>query len=475
MLSAAASVCIRCRQELLTNTTRNTWKRSIQTTAVPQREKLKKSNSKPFRQHTERFQNAGGPAPRRDSKERPAPTRKAVFGSPDLVRLHLKRHLPRWAALPTTHRRLQAMGLSMGHAQLLLERFVNETTRTPTALFPPEKDEKWQMQRIMDEVNANLLDGSDRALTKRFMIWAVETLSSKKNIFPSYVLSTIKAVHDALDCTHPAEWFPTARMLRRKVHMHVGPTNSGKTHNALRALAAAKHGVYASPLRLLAYEVFDRLNNGKIVPLGADPSASPETFKRACNLVTGEEIRTVDDNAGLLSCTVEMLNHSRRYDVAVVDEIQMISDSDRGGAWSAAVLGLHAEELHLCGEAGAVPLLHSMLAETGDELIVHRYERLTPLTVASESLNGDLKKIQKGDCVVSFSRTMLFALKKEIETKTGMRCAIIYGRLPPEVRSEQAELFNDPNSGYDVLVGSDAIGMGLNLFVRFSLLQFFLR
>ena len=27
----------------------------------------------------------------------------------------------------------------------------------------------------------------------------------------------------------------------------------------------------------------------------------------------------------------------------------------------------------------------------------------------------------------------------------------------------QAKLFNDPNSGYDVLVASDAVGMGLNL------------
>jgi ATP-dependent RNA helicase SUPV3L1/SUV3 len=32
-----------------------------------------------------------------------------------------------------------------------------------------------------------------------------------------------------------------------------------------------------------------------------------------------------------------------------------------------------------------------------------------------------------------------------------------------ETRAEQARLFNDPNSGYDVLVASDAIGMGLNL------------
>ena len=52
-----------------------------------------------------------------------------------------------------------------------------------------------------------------------------------------------------------------------------------------------------------------------------------------------------------------------------------------------------------------------------------------------------------------------------VERKTGMRCAVVNGRLPPKIRSEQEALFNDPESGYDVMVGSDAIGMGLNLYV----------
>jgi ATP-dependent RNA helicase SUPV3L1/SUV3 len=38
--------------------------------------------------------------------------------------------------------------------------------------------------------------------------------------------------------------------------------------------------------------------------------------------------------------------------------------------------------------------------------------------------------------------------------------------LPPQTRSEQARRFNDPDSGYDILVSSDAIGMGLNLNIR---------
>jgi hypothetical protein len=32
------------------------------------------------------------------------------------------------------------------------------------------------------------------------------------------------------------------------------------------------------------------------------------------------------------------------------------------------------------------------------------------------------------------------------------------GNLPPETRKEQARLFQDPDSGYNVLVASDAIG-----------------
>ncbi|KAK0447476.1 uncharacterized protein EV420DRAFT_1647802 [Desarmillaria tabescens] len=103
-----------------------------------------------------------------------------------------------------------------------------------------------------------------------------------------------------------------------------------------------------------------------------------------------------------------------------------------------------------------------MLKETNDDLVVNRYERLTPLEVEKESLKGDLSKVRKGDCIVTFSRRSIFQMKRDVE-RLGITCATVYGRLPPEVRSEQADLFNDPRSGFDVLIGSDAIGMGLKL------------
>lgn len=380
----------------------------------------------------------------------------------DNSRTKLGLGLYRWARLGSTIARFRTLGIAEEDVKLLLETFLSETPKREGGWFPAEEDEKWQMDRIRDNLRESLPRAVDLALSNRFFAWALETLPTR-GIVDASVLRQLAAAREALDYSHPAEWFPAARQIRRKVHMHVGPTNSGKTHSALRALAAAKTGVYASPLRLLAYEVYDRLNNGKIIPLGANPSDPPELHKRPCNMVTGEEVRSNDPLGALVSCTIEMLSFNTRVDVAVIDEIQMISDAERGGAWTSAVLGINASEVHLCGEEAAVPLVQKLLEETGDEVIVHRYDRLTPLKVADESLNGDFTKIKKGDCVVTFSRFGIFGLKKTIEEKTGLKCAVVYGRLPPEVRSEQANLFNDPESGYDVLIGSDAIGMGLNL------------
>ena len=191
------------------------------------------------------------------------------------------------------------------------------------------------------------------------MAWALETTRTGGRFAPS-VYNTLAAVQNAVDYTHPAEWYPVARMLRRKVHMHVGPTNSGKTHNALRALAASKRGVYASPLRLLAYEVFDRLNKGHIVPLDADPSTPRELCKRQCDLLTGEEVRNSGLDSPLLSCTVEMIDVKKRYEVAVIDEVQMLSDSERGGH-----IFLGSNELgNRVVKLRSLPTIHGLLLDT---------------------------------------------------------------------------------------------------------------
>ena len=58
---------------------------------------------------------------------------------------------------------------------------------------------------------------------------------------------------------------------------------------------------------------------------------------------------------------------------------QMMSDEYRGWAWTRAFLGLQADEIHVCGDPSAVPLLRSLCVATGDELIENEYERFKPL------------------------------------------------------------------------------------------------
>lgn len=78
----------------------------------------------------------------------------------------------------------------------------------------------------------------------------------------------------AMDLTTPHLWFPVARSIKRKFHLHVGPTNSGKTFNALEKLKSSPTGTYCGPLRLLAEEIFEKLN--------------VENVK--CNLITGQKV-----------------------------------------------------------------------------------------------------------------------------------------------------------------------------------------
>ena len=75
-------------------------------------------------------------------------------------------------------------------------------------------------------------------------------------------------------------------------------------------------------------------------------------------------------------------------------------------------------------------------------------------------------QVKAGDCIVAFSRNDIFSIKREIERDGRFKCCVIYGTLPPGTRTTQAKLFNDPDSGYDILIASDAIGMGLNLNIR---------
>lgn len=250
---------------------------------------------------------------------------------------------------------------------------------------------------------------------------------------------------DLTDLTRPHTWYPNARSKKRNVFLHVGPTNSGKTYTALKRLESSSSGVYCGPLRLLAWEVAKRLNKANV----------------PCNLVTGQE-RDAIDGAMHSSVTVEMVDVTAEYQCAIIDEIQMVACKTRGYAFTRALLGICSDELHICGDPAAVPLIQRILEVTDDVVQVEYYERLSPL-IPSKTPLGSFSNIQTGDCIVTFSRRDIYKLKKQIEDGRKHLCSVVYGSLPPETRTKQASKFNDESSEFDVLVASDAIGMGLNL------------
>ncbi|KAG8662333.1 DExH-box ATP-dependent RNA helicase DExH18, mitochondrial [Manihot esculenta] len=300
---------------------------------------------------------------------------------------------------------------------------------------------KCSSQLSMYLVSLGPCDVAVRFLFPIFVEYCIEEYPDEIKRFRSMI--------ESADLTKPHTWFPFARAMKRRIIYHCGPTNSGKTYNALQRFMEAKKGVYCSPLRLLAMEVFDKVN-----ALGV-----------YCSLHTGQEKKNVPFS-NHVACTVEMVSSDELYDVAVIDEIQMMADPFRGYAWTRALLGLKADEIHLCGDPSVLNIVRKICSDTGDELIEHHYGRFKPLVVEAKTLLGDLRNVRSGDCVVAFSRREIFEVKLAIEKHTKHRCSVIYGALPPETRRQQANLFNDQDNEFDVLVASDAVGMGLNLNIR---------
>lgn len=241
-----------------------------------------------------------------------------------------------------------------------------------------------------------------------------------------------------------AAHFRTARALNRRITLVTGPTNSGKSYTALNALAEAESGLALAPLRLLAHEFREALAARGV----------------AASLATGEERITVPGSRHL-AATVEMCPLHNPVDVAIIDEAQMLADPDRGAAWTAAIMGAPARHLFVLGAADCVPLVRRIAELCGDPVDEISLERKSPLRAASATIR--LHELRPGDALIAFSRREVLDLRAELLTR-GRRIAVVYGALSPEVRRAEAQRFNSGDA--DILVATDAIGMGLNLSIK---------
>ena len=206
----------------------------------------------------------------------------------------------------------------------------------------------------------------------------------------------------------------------------------------------AKTGVYLAPLRLLALEAQETL-----LDAGVD-----------CSLTTGEEEDRRDWDTHV-AATAEKLDLGTRYEVAVIDECQMIADRERGWAWTRAILGVRAPEVHLCAAPEARPLLERIIESCGDSCEVELHQRRTPLLCMKQPT--DFEQLEPGDALITFSKVGVLSVAEDLR-RSGKNPAIIYGALPYATRRRQMEGFLSGQMRY--VVSTDAIGMGLNLPIR---------
>ncbi len=250
---------------------------------------------------------------------------------------------------------------------------------------------------------------------------------------------------DAIPGSYP-ELFPLARAMFRHFVLHIGPTNSGKSYQAIEALKKAKSGIYLAPLRLLAYEKYEELNEAGCW----------------CTLKTGEEEITVP-RASLQSSTIEMLDFLKVYDVAVIDEAQMIADPQRGSSWTMALLGVQARTVHVCLAPEAEEAVKAIIEACDDTWEVERHKRFVPLHYEEDTPVVFPKYVERGTAFIVFSRRDVHAVAGELQ-RNGYRCSVIYGALPYDVRRNEVKRYMAGET--DVVVATDAIGMGLNLPIK---------
>ena len=347
----------------------------------------------------------------------------------------------------------------------LLEEIWNSKRFNFDALKNSVKEEHEQeflvsLESLVEECGkyATLLHFTQEELYVKVYEFLVDFMPHSLNITPKISRKVIRrfihSIHDQLIKKQRHELlartirdfknlFPMAREMRRKLTLHIGPTNSGKTYTAMKRLEEADTGYYLAPLRLLALEGYEGLKEKGI----------------ESSLITGEE-QILDDDATHISSTIEMMNYEVDVDVCVIDEVQMIDDRDRGWAWANAIIGAPAKEIIMTGSSNAKKAIIALAEYLGEELEIIEFERKNPLTLLEHPT--DAKDVEEGSAIIAFSRKDVLRLKQNFSKNFSV--SVVYGNLSPEVRREEARRFRSGET--QILIATDAIAMGMNLPIK---------
>lgn len=166
-----------------------------------------------------------------------------------------------------------------------------------------------------------------------------------------------KQLQNLLNCDLKSQ-FPLARSLNRKLKFFVGPTNSGKTYSAMKELKQSNSGLYLAPLRLLALEGYEDL----------------KASNTKASLMTGEE-QIFDEDAAHVCSTIEMIDFELDVDLAIIDEVQMLEDDERGWAWVNAIIGCPAKQIIMTGSVNALDAVKKIAHYLKEDLEIVKFKR----------------------------------------------------------------------------------------------------
>jgi ATP-dependent RNA helicase SUPV3L1/SUV3 len=226
---------------------------------------------------------------------------------------------------------------------------------------------------------------------------------------------------------------------KKRILALLGPTNTGKTHDAIEKMLEFKTGIFGLPLRLLAREVYEKC----VKKIGQNKVA----------LITGEE-KIIPNSADYFICTVESMPKDKFVDFVAIDEIQMCSDKERGHIFTDRLLHSRGEKLTMFLGSQVMKSIIKNLVDNVEFLKKERFSKL--------SYSG-YKKISRLDgktAIIAFSIEEVYAIAELVRRQKG-GAAVIMGSLSPKTRNSQVNLFQ--SGDVDYLVATDAIGMGLNM------------
>ena len=228
-------------------------------------------------------------------------------------------------------------------------------------------------------------------------------------------------------------------MAKNKITAVLGPTNTGKTFQAIETMLSFDSGMIGFPLRLLAREVYDKIIK-KI-----DPSKVA--------LITGEE-KIIPINAKYYLCTVESMPIDKNLEFVGVDEIQMCADRERGHIFTDRLLNLRGEKLTMLMGSNTIK---NIIAKLDEDTEFINKGRLSKLSYVGHK---KISRIDRKTAIIAFSAEEVYAIAELVRRQKG-GAAIVMGSLSPKTRNAQVELYQ--SGDVDFLVATDAIGMGINM------------